>query len=67
MIRLPKAKAVLTTSERGFAFRLCRLQFPNCTVAEMLERMSSAEFGDWAAWQKMQDEADEKAAAKAKR
>lgn len=56
----------MTTSERGFAFRLCRLQFPNCTVAEMLARMSSAEFGEWAVWQKMQDEADEKAAAKAR-
>lgn len=65
-MRLPKAKNNLKASERGFAFRLCRLQFPNCTVAEMLERLSSREFVEWMAWQSMQDEADKKAAAEAR-
>lgn len=63
----PAPKVAMTTSDRGFHFRLCRLQFPNCTVAEMLERLSSVELGEWAVWQAMQDEADKKAAAAAKR
>lgn len=67
MIRLPKAKANLKTSERGFAFRLCREQFPGLTVAEMLERLSSAELVEWMAFTKMRDEAQKKAEEEAER
>ena len=60
-------KAALKTSERGLYFALCDEHFPNCTVAEMLERLSSTELMEWIAYLSIKREAEKKARDEAQR
>ena len=54
-------KARMKQTEWGFYHRLAREQFPGSTVAEMLERISSAELVDWMAWTEQNDKAQKDA------
>lgn len=54
-------KARLKANERGLYFALCDEHFPNCTVDEMLARLSSTELVEWIAYLSIKREAEKKA------
>ena len=53
-------------TERLWHFRVCDEHFPNCTVDEMLERLSALEVTDWITYYQMKNKAQKDAEAKRK-